>query len=960
MTLRRTLIAFILLTASLKAPGQYYDSGQDPASLKWLKINTGRFLVIYPENYGQAGRQFATDLENANAALSEIFPSRKYRIPVIIHNHTTQSNGFVAWAPKRMEVYPTPEQNSIPLDPNRQLALHELTHVLQMETLNSGFSKTMSFLFGQQFPGATAALLPPWYMEGDAVFAESALTGAGRGNIPAFQKELKALSLNKKPFYSYDKMINGSYRDYVPDHYQLGYQMVAWSYYANNTKVWNDVVNYTGRNPFLINPVNINLKKNTGLTKKLLFSQAFDSLRYLWSRDNESQEIRSYVPLNPAKGKEYINYYSPLIAGRDSVFALKTSMYAPMSVVLINPSSGSEKKILVPGSVYPRSFSYGAGRLVWVETRTDPRWDNRNYSVVRLYDIKLKSSRQVSFRSRYMAASISGDGRLVAVSENTIDNRNLLTFLDSYTGNVLKSVPSPGNSIIQYPRWSNNNNIISMIFLDQEGEGVRTFNHITGEWKTLIDSDKNDIQSAYVRNDTLFYVSSVSGTDNAYFIPPGGNSFKVTSSAFGAYDALPASGELYFSDYTAGGFNISKVSLGDALPYNGERFSDGIIAERSGINPVIMAGPDTTKYNPEPYRKWQHLFGLHSWMPFYADIEEVQADPLSVRPGLTVLSQNHLSTLISSAGYEYSEAGEHVFHTRLTWKGWYPVIDTRLDYGNFTNIDLAGENVAAPPVKPGLGLKSRIYLPLGFSTGRFNQVIYPSFTGDFKRRYVYLKDEKRFDEGQTQLTARLYFSNSHRSAKRDIFPRWAQVADISKTWSPFDESIYGSDFAFRGALYFPGIFRNNGVRLRYETEKQSFARYLTSNTIRYPRGYRNIVSEKLTFLSADYAFPVLYPDLNIGPLIYIPRIRASLFFDHAKGTNNYYLKTTSAGLSVDRRVDGTEFFTSAGIELLGDFHLFRVPYPVTAGIQSTWVKDETIPSVRLIFNIDIYGMIIGD
>ena len=41
-------------------------------------------------------------------------------------------------------------------------------------------------------------------------------------------------------------------------------------------------------------------------------------------------------------------------------------------------------------------------------------------------------------------------------------------------------------------------------------------------------------------------------------------------------------------------------------------------------------------------------------MPFYADIEEIKADPASVRPGISLMTQNHLSTLISTIGYEYS------------------------------------------------------------------------------------------------------------------------------------------------------------------------------------------------------------------------------------------------------------------------------------------------------------------
>ena len=169
MKLNRVLTLILTVLLSGIASAQYYNTGQDPASLKWMQIKTDRFTLIYPKTYGDAGIDFARSLDKAWSQLSPLYPVKKFRIPVVIHNHTTGSNGYVAWAPDRMEIYPTPEQNSIPLDNNTQLALHELTHVFQMETLNEGFSGVMSVLLGQQFPGVVSALVPLWFMEGGGI-----------------------------------------------------------------------------------------------------------------------------------------------------------------------------------------------------------------------------------------------------------------------------------------------------------------------------------------------------------------------------------------------------------------------------------------------------------------------------------------------------------------------------------------------------------------------------------------------------------------------------------------------------------------------------------------------------------------------------------------------------------------------------------------------------------------------
>jgi hypothetical protein len=324
---------------------QYYDTGQDPASLKWVQIKTDRFKVIYPEKYGKGGIEFAKSLDDAYSRLGSLFPEKKFRIPVIIHNYTTTSNGYVAWAPRRMEIYPTPEQNTIPLDPLKQLSIHELTHVLQIESLNKGFSRGMSFLFGEQIYGVVLFLLPLWFLEGDAVFAESALTESGRGRSPSFQKQIKAISVEKQEMYKYDQIVSGSFREFIPDHYQSGYQIVTWAMAKHDTQVWNKMLDYTAKQPFTINPVNISLTKSTGLRKKMLYKEAFDTLKTIWTEDVEEARAVEYPQINPAKENKYINYYSPVAVGNDSIVAVKTTLSNSPAFVLLRPP-GSFKAIV--------------------------------------------------------------------------------------------------------------------------------------------------------------------------------------------------------------------------------------------------------------------------------------------------------------------------------------------------------------------------------------------------------------------------------------------------------------------------------------------------------------------------------------------------------------------------------------------------------------------------------------
>ena len=956
MKLRLLILYIVLLFSFSSVSAQYYETGQDPASLKWKQIKTGRFTVIFPENCEPSGILYSKSLDEAYSKLSTLFPEKKFHIPVLIHSYSIQSNGYVAWAPKRMELYPTPEQNTIPLAPEKQLAIHELAHVMQMESLNHGFSKAVSLLFGEQFTGVVASLLPQWFLEGDAVFAESALTQSGRGRDPSFQKQIRALMVDNK-IYKYDKILNGSYRDFVPDNYESGYQMVTLALTKNDPQIWNKILHFTADEPFTLNPFNISLSRNTGLRKKTLWKETCDTLKTVWEKDLLKNKPETYEIANPDKHGKYINYYSPVFAGKDSLIAIKTSLTVPSSFVLIDPVQKTEKKLHIPGQVWPLVVSYSRGKLVWVESQTDPRWQNREYSVIKMMDIKTKITTNLTQRSRFLTASVSPDGKMIAAVENSVNNINKLVFLASETGTVMETTASPGNVFLQHPQWSEDGKKITFIFLAGAGEGIISFNLVSHNWETLIEAARDNLQSSFLRNDSLFYVSSSSGTDNIYLLAPDKKIIPVTRSKFGVIDATAGGNRIYFADYTSLGNNICSSLITSTQT---GITSSSFLINRIDIKPDSGTDSSSAGYITQPYRKWQHLFRFHSWMPFYADIAELKADPSSIRPGFTIMTQNTLSTLTSTIGYEYSAEKRHVFHSRITWSGWYPVIESQLDYGTLPHISKMGVDVANPSViQSGISFENTISLPLQVSSGRFSQFFRPSVSSDYINQYIYLKEKGTYDYGQTIINARLYFSNYYRSAFRDIYPRWAQVIDLNYCFAPFDRSIYGSAVALKTAFYFPGLFPNNGLKIRFEAEKQDPGKYLYSNFSSLPRGYNDIIAEDIKLFSADYVLPLAYPDFNLSSLLYLKRIRAGLFYDYAEGPGNSIYTYTAKGLAPLYDDSETESFKSFGIQMLADFHVLRIPFMISGGVQAAWKDLKTTPSVQLLFNIDLYGMTLG-
>jgi hypothetical protein len=93
--------------------------------------------------------------------------------------------------------------------------------------------------------------------------------------------------------------------------------------------------------------------------------------------------------------------------------------------------------------------------------------------------------------------------------------------------------------------------------------------------------------------------------------------------------------------------------------------------------------------------------------------------------------------------------------------------------------------------------------------------------------------------------------------------------------------------------------------------------------------------------SANYTFPLLYPDLNLGFFAYVKRIKLNVFADGMWFQD--VERTVSSTGSVQTR---SEKMYSAGYECTFDFHLFRIPYMISMGWRSSWTYDNTFGGVQ--------------
>lgn len=953
------MIFILLLLISAGLNGQFYEYGQDAGSLRWYQFRSPNYTVIHPEGVDSLAQAFARKLEHYYSYLGQALDHKHSHMPVVIHNESSFSNGVFAWAPKRLEIFTNPDPNGYYQDWLTQLALHEGRHAVQIDKLNQGFTKGLYFLGGEQAVGAMAAFLPYWYLEGDAVDAETRLSATGRGRQPSFEMEIKAQLLEANKLWTFSKATMGSYRHHIPNHYQLGYLMVRHGRRNYGDKFWIDFQQYAARKPFLLNPTWFSMKRYGFRSKKQFYKEALNTYRRHWV---STAIERSYTPLKEWKtehGRHYTSYTFPHALSKTKLLTLKTGLDQIPEFVMID-RTGKEKRLFRPGFLNSGRVSYAKDKIIWDEFVSDTRWSNRNYSIIRSYDLATGKVNKLGRRTRYFSPAVSGDGtRLVTVEQTEKQKFNLVILDMDGTRELL--IPSPGNRFLQQPCWMDQDSAIVVLVTVDSGKSLYSYSLNSGEWRRIFDAGVDDISYPTVRGMQIYFSGTFSGIDNIYcYDMSEEQAFQLTSSRFGAFQPQlsPDGSTLYYSNYRSNGYGTGILELEEGLWEALETIKD----HREQIDymqtqeeimidnlPIIE---DTLEFVPRKYRKALHLFNFHSWLPLYFDYlnPEFTMNPeqVPVSLGASLISQNRLSTAVSQFAYEYKD-GFHMFHSGIKFKGRYPVLNLYFDYGGEPDVLLyaGGDSVIALPQD--LGFTAQSFVPLRLNTGKFLTLIQPGIDYYYKRDIQYNEREESYQQGAHYLYYRLYATSFLRKGRKEILPRFGITTSGGYYHAPFDNQVFGSVAIGGITTYFPGPLKHQTIRLSAYYQKQfplDMSHRVFISLLSRPRGLQEtIYGEILTRYSADYVFPILYPDLEIGSLLYLKRIRGALWTDYMVGTNV---------IVYDPEPDYEDRdYLTCGVDLMADMNIFRISFPLSIGGRVTYEPETGRIGVEGIFSIDI-------
>ncbi len=960
------LIFFILANA---ANAQFFQTGQDPSQIRWRQINTDQFQIIYPEEFDKEAQRLTFVLSKVYDYGVKTMNFNPRKISVVLHTRTVKSNGLVAWAPKRIELFTTPHQQIYAQDWLEQLALHEFRHVVQMDKIQNELPFLLKFILGEQAAAiVTGVYLPFWFLEGDAVVTETALSHTGRGRMASFSMEYRA-QLAEKGKYSFDKAFLGSYKDFVPDHYKLGYWMVGKSREKYGAQIWSDVLDKVGNQPFSITPLNSVLKKETGINSNQLYNQIFDDMKTDRLKDLSLQLTSSISTLSPSP-KVYTDYLYPEFYKDSFIIAYRTSIDDIGRFVLINPDK-TEKVIYTPGPVFEESVSMKDQLIIWAERRADIRWAHADRSVILVYNIETKTKQEIFSENKLFSPVISPDLKSFAAVEVDPENHFFLSVFDINSGKLLERFNTDDNQYFFTPCWDEKGEKLYFVSLSSKGKYLASFDLQSKHFQPITPTTFGNLKNPVFTNSQIIFSADFSGTDHLYSVDPDSQHiFRIYEAKFGADypSAENSKNQILFSNYSALGFQLSTVNLNDKsnhfkvtdISLKSNELAENLATQEKGI--PDYCNRDSIKYPSKKYSKLGHLFNFHSWAPAYIDVNSYE-----IRPGASVFSQNTLGTAETRLGYNYNVADlTGKYSAAFNYSGWFPEINTELTFGdgasnyyqitntvNQQNQIIRSDTTVRRFTWNELTADLDIRLPLNLSKGKYSVALFPEIKYSFNKVTHNKSTPDNFYSGNYHaLTYRLYYYHLLKQSGQNIMPRWGQQFDVIFRHTPFIGNNLGSLSGIQTVLYFPGLAKNDGIKIYQGYQEKIFNQnHSFSNFVRFPRGFQGFQNNKMYSLAADYRIPLAYPDFSLGKLVYLKRIKTSLFYDYA-------------WLSVPARDKNGKIYpnykeldmNSFGLEITSDLHVLRFFAPIDLGVRSIYLPESASFKFELLFSIDFNGL----
>jgi hypothetical protein len=908
--------------------------GNHPSTVKWKYIKNDKIKVIFPDSTLEQAKRIADIITYINKEKHVSVGDKSCKLDLLLNTNNVEANGYVALAPFRSEFYATGMQNQQFLGTMNwldNLSIHEYRHALQYSNTRHGLTNFAYYIGGESaWSFINMIAIPSWYWEGDAVHSETLLSENGRGRLPSFFEKQRALFVNDRN-YNYMQMRNGSYKNLIPDHYTLGYNMINYGRNQYDEKIWARVL-AAGSAFYGFYPFSKTLKKETGVSTSRFYKAAYTALKEKWMAELETMTLTETTSITTKPKSVVTNYTYPKVLADGSIICLKSSYDDIAKLVQIK--DGAEKVLTTIGIGTESYLDINGDNVCWTEMRNDGRRQERTYSVIVSYDLKTFKKSVLTKASKYFSPMFSATGEKIVTVCSDTNIENSIKILDAKTGAVLKTIPNPKNDFISYPKWMDNENAIVYISKRNSKLCILKYDLKNDTTTELMPWTRHSIGMPKVINNEIYFSASFSGINNIYYLKDDGSKQikAITSVAVGAdLPEVTADGELlYMSEQTDMGKQLTQINIAEGIselgsnpitiiePVDMERFD----IKTNEIEKPMLDEIPTNEYEVKDYKGLFRGMKLHTW-------------------GFTIGSNNSFSiggsmsnilndfSIDASTGYNGNEQRMY-YNAAVTYSKYFLPVTASLINAKRSNT----YNVRS--LNPSDGYRTRevdfdevsknigFIVPLSWLHSNYTTsfLLAPTFSAIETKSYSsnqvgYSHENLNFNSAHVGFS----FSNIRMRAVQNLSAKWSQSVKVDY-FKSLDNNVSSEKISATVNLSAAGFSKNHGLDFSFRYKKELITNdYLYVDNFIHARGYKTLNSDQETVYSANYSFPICYPDSGFGGIMFVKRIHANLFFD--------------GGMA--ERFDTKSKQNSTGVETIFTFSLFNLNADFGLGIRNSFL-----------------------
>lgn len=580
MKIIKKLTTLFFLIGSLGTNGYAQLVEYNHPELNWSTINTEHFQVHFHQGTERTAGLVAKIAEEIYQPVTSMYQYQPDgKIHFIIRDHDDYSNGAAFYYDNKVEIWASTMDFVLRGSHNwlRNVVTHEFVHMISLGAARKMTRKIPAFyiqymdyepeknpyvLYG--FPNRIASyplaltIIPNWLAEGVAQYQ---LPPLNYDNWDSHRDMILRTSVLEDRMLSFKEMgVFG--RNSLGNEKLYNHGVALVRYIVNNfgAETLNDLFQEM-RKPWNFT-INGALKKAIGLNEKQLYQQWKNYLEKKY--EFQTQKIKQNLVVGQIVEQEGFANLFPVWAPDGKKFAFTSNRgydYVSLSSLYCQNLETGKTKAIKSGVNSIVSWSPDAKTIYYSRT-SKPNKDGSHFDDIYAFDVEKKNEKRLTKNVRSRYPNISPDGKRIVFVTASDGNHNIEIFdLETKEQTAILQL-TQGEQIFQ-PQWSPDASRIVYCLSTGEGRSLAMISE-DGKERTVLLDEGNDARDPVFSTDgkQVYFSWDKTGIFNIYSMDVETQKTtqwtNVTGGAF--MPTLNKTGELLYSDFSASGYRIAKIS----------------------------------------------------------------------------------------------------------------------------------------------------------------------------------------------------------------------------------------------------------------------------------------------------------------------------------------------------------------------------------------------------------------